>query len=77
MSTKRLALFLCDTPIPAVVAIDGDYSAIFHELLRKSLPNPSVSFTVDSFDVRNKMEYPDEVDKYDGIIYTGSGAYCS
>ncbi|KAJ3558428.1 hypothetical protein NM688_g930 [Phlebia brevispora] len=74
MATKRLALLLCDTPIPAVQATDGDYSAIFHELLQKSLPNPSAPFVLDSFDVKNKMEYPDDVDKYDGILMTGSAA---
>ena len=72
--TKAIALFLCDTPHPKVVAQDGDYRTIFRELLRKSLPDPSVEYTVDDFDVVHKMEYPDSVDKYDAILLTGSGA---
>ena len=73
MTTKQLALFLCDTPIPAVLSTDGDYTAIFNDLLRKALPDPSATFTLDPYDVRNKMEYPEDVDRYDGIILTGSG----
>ena len=74
MSTKRIALFLCDTPPPAVVSQNGDYRAIFRELLRHALPDPEVSYTVDDYDVRNKMEYPEDVGHYDGIMLTGSGA---
>ena len=73
MTAKRLALFLCDTPIPAVLSTDGDYTAIFNDLLRKALPDKSATFTLDPYDVRNKMEYPEDVDRYDGIILTGSG----
>ncbi|KAI0686455.1 class I glutamine amidotransferase-like protein [Cytidiella melzeri] len=76
MPTIRLALFICDTPIPAVVAQDGDYTTIFDELLRNSLPKEQSSSTyeMDSFDVRNKMEYPEDIDRYHAIVYTGSAA---
>ncbi|KAI0087198.1 class I glutamine amidotransferase-like protein [Irpex rosettiformis] len=76
MTTIRLALFLCDTPIPKVIAQDGDYTVIFGELWRKSFPKDqtSVKYEMDSYDVRNKLEYPEDIDKYDGIVYTGSAA---
>lgn len=75
MTTIRLALFLCDTPIPKVLSQDGDYTAIFAELLRKSFPEheTSVKYQMNSYDVRNKLEYPQNIDEYDGILYTGSG----
>ncbi|KAL6300352.1 class I glutamine amidotransferase-like protein [Sparassis latifolia] len=74
-SSIRVALFLCDTPIPSVVAEDGDYTDVFNALLEKSLPEISaVTFTLDSYDVRNKQEYPPNIDDYHGIILTGSAA---
>jgi hypothetical protein len=71
-SPIRLALFLCDTPIQPVLDVDGDYTKIFDDLLRKSAPS-NVTYIMDSFDVRNKMEYPKDIDQYNGIILTGSG----
>ncbi|KAI0946488.1 hypothetical protein AcW1_009938 [Taiwanofungus camphoratus] len=74
-SPVRIALFLCDTPIPAVRATDGDYTAIFGVLLRNSLPSDStVDYIMDPYDVRDKQEYPQNVDSYRGIILTGSAA---
>lgn len=77
MSAKpriRIALFLCDTPIPAVQATDGDYTVIFDKLLRNSLPsNTQSEYVLDPYDVRNKQEYPAHVDDYNAIILTGSG----
>ncbi|KIP04084.1 hypothetical protein PHLGIDRAFT_129743 [Phlebiopsis gigantea 11061_1 CR5-6] len=70
----RIALFLCDTPIPPVVEESGDYAQIFSDFIRKSTPNDAVSFVMDPYDVRNKMEYPEDVDKYDAIMLTGSAA---
>ncbi|CCM04362.1 uncharacterized protein FIBRA_06534 [Fibroporia radiculosa] len=71
----HLALFLCDTPIPGVLASHGDYTAIFNVLLRDSLPVESgIAFTLDPYDVRNKLEYPQNIDEYSGIILTGSAA---
>ncbi|KZT03619.1 class I glutamine amidotransferase-like protein [Laetiporus sulphureus 93-53] len=71
----RIALLLCDTPIPAVQSTDGDYTAIFNTLLRNSLPLGSgTDYILDSYDVRNKQEYPRNVDDYQAIILTGSAA---
>lgn len=69
----RIALFLCDTPIPSIVEESGTYVRIFSDFIRKSTPNDAVSFVMDPYDVRNKMEYPEDVDKYDAIMLTGSG----
>ncbi|PCH38959.1 class I glutamine amidotransferase-like protein [Wolfiporia cocos MD-104 SS10] len=72
---KRIALLLCDTPIPDVVSTDGDYTAIFSTLLRNALPKGAdVDFTVDPYDVRNKLEYPASIDDYDALMLTGSAA---
>ncbi|KAI0343866.1 class I glutamine amidotransferase-like protein [Trametopsis cervina] len=76
MPTIRLALFICDTPIPTVLAQDGDYTEIFGNLWQKSFPkdDPSLKYEMDSFDVRNKMEYPEDIDRYQAVVYTGSAA---
>ncbi|OCH88016.1 class I glutamine amidotransferase-like protein [Obba rivulosa] len=71
----RVALFLCDTPIPTVRATDGDYTDIFNALLRSSFPsNSATEFSLEPYEVREKMEYPDKVDDYRAIILTGSAA---
>ncbi|KAI0247387.1 class I glutamine amidotransferase-like protein [Lactifluus subvellereus] len=72
----RLALLVCDIPIPAVVKDHGEYPMIFNRLLRTSLPDGFVDFTLDSYDVRYAMEYPTAslLDTFDGIIITGSAA---
>ena len=69
----RIALFLCDTPAQAVVDADGDYIKIFGEFVRKSIPSDDVTYTIDPYDVRNAMVYPEDIDKYDAIMMTGSG----
>ena len=70
----RLALLLCDTPIPRVLEKHGNYHKIFDSWLRKTSPVDS-DFTLDAFDVVTKMEYPPEDAKYDGVILTGSGQW--
>ena len=78
----RIAVLLCDTPIEPVLAAQGDYGEIFRTLFRKSLeaveassPDEAseVDFEVDAFDVRTKLEYPENVDEYDAVLLTGSG----
>lgn len=71
MTPIRLAILLCDTPVPPVLKEHGDYHKIFSAWLRGA--SPSVDFTLDAFDVVNRMEYPPEDAKYDGILLTGSG----
>ncbi|KAL0064544.1 hypothetical protein AAF712_008489 [Marasmius tenuissimus] len=76
-SSKRvkIALFLCDTPIPVVLAAHGDYTNIFRTLLESTLP-PNFELVLDPYDVVNKMEYPDDdkLKEYDAIMLTGSAA---
>lgn len=71
MTPIRLAILLCDTPAPPVLKEDGDYYKIFDAWLRAA--SPSADFTLEAFDVVNKMEYPPEDFKHDGILLTGSG----
>lgn len=77
MATRipRLALLLCDTPIPEVKKDHGEYPMIFGRLFRTSLPDGIADFVMDPYDVRNAKEYPemDILDTYDGIVITGSG----
>ena len=79
----RLALLLCDTPMPAVQREYGDYAQIFKHLLRNALPasksgsdgDAPPPFILDAFDVVHKMEYPkeEELETYDAVLLTGSG----
>lgn len=78
--TIRIALLLCATPIPTVLAEHGDYTAMFTRVFRDSLPKESgCEVHIDPYDVRTKMEYPDESqmggdDGYKAVVMTGSGA---
>ncbi|KAG9093679.1 hypothetical protein FRC07_011431, partial [Ceratobasidium sp. 392] len=80
----NLALLICDTPLPEVIAAHGTYLEIFRTHLDKSLQyvlqtarhSPgSVQFTLDGYDVV-KGAYPDDtkLSEYDGILITGSAA---
>ncbi|KAJ7254658.1 class I glutamine amidotransferase-like protein [Mycena haematopus] len=83
---KRIALLICDTPPPAIVAAHGDYHALFTRLLHAALPNLSTpnpstaecTLTLDPFDVVVKLEYPPDEQLapggYDGVLITGSKA---
>jgi len=78
MATRvpRLALLVCDIPIPEVVKDYGEYPIIFDRLFRTSLPNGLADLALDAYDVRNAKEYPqmDLLDTYDGIVISGSSA---
>lgn len=74
-SPIRIALFLCDKPIPAVQATDGDYTAVFDTLLRKSLPSDAgINYVLEPYDIREEQRYPENIDDYRAIIMTGSAA---
>ena len=47
--TPRLALLLCDTPIPAVLQSSGDYHEIFKTLFRSALPSELADFAIDAY----------------------------
>ena len=72
----KIAVLLCDTPLPAIVASQGDYGRIFETLFRNALREaggPETEFVVDAYDVRNEQVYPQDVDQYDAVLLTGSG----
>ncbi|GAO52578.1 GMP synthase [Saitoella complicata NRRL Y-17804] len=73
----RIAIFECDTPVPAVLEKYGTYGSIFTTLLTRAseATTPAVRVRCDCFDVI-KQEYPDSLSKYDGILITGS-RHCS
>ncbi|KAK0459975.1 class I glutamine amidotransferase-like protein [Desarmillaria tabescens] len=70
MSPMKLAVLLCDTPLPEVVATYGDYASIFHRLLSSSSYAPP--FTLDPYDVVSANSYPEDPTSYDAILLTGS-----
>ncbi len=79
----KLALLMCDTPIPSVREEFGTYLDIFRTQLSLSNPDQSFPFTLDAFDVVGAQEYPDlnapvsDGDGYRGILISGSGVYRS
>ncbi|KAF9465868.1 class I glutamine amidotransferase-like protein [Collybia nuda] len=74
-STKSLALLICGSLTANLIEKYGDYSQVFGTFFRNSLPE-NTDFTLDAYDVFNKMEYPSEekLGQYDGIVLTGSAA---
>ncbi|KAF9234197.1 class I glutamine amidotransferase-like protein [Melanogaster broomeanus] len=82
MAALRLAILVCDTPMPSVKAVHGDYRQIFEALLASSLApinaskpdQAQVTFTLDGYDVVTEMAYPPDEEEYDGLLLTGSAA---
>ena len=81
MTPRRIALLVCDTPIPSVREDYGLYPDIFRSFLSKSLSKlpvgEDVKFELDSYDVTSQ-QYPSENDLevgsgYNAIMITGSG----
>lgn len=73
----RLALLKCSQPVPVILETVGDYTPIFRTLLEASLDvsrpgTEPMSFTLDGYDVVNKMEYPPDDVEYDGLLISGS-----
>ena len=73
--SKKLALLMCDTPIPAVREKYGTYLDIFRKQLHDSNPDVSFPFTLDGYDVVTAQEYPnlDHDAGYAGVLISGSG----
>lgn len=74
----RIAILVCDTPVPNVVARFGNYGNIFTTLLKAgadSLTSQDISSTsgleISSFDVVIAQEYPN-LEDVDGILISGS-----
>lgn len=86
--TIRIALLLCDTPLPLVQRELNypTYTPVFLSHLQDTLESypdkkavEGVQLEVDSFDVVGKQEYPDESKVregwYDAVMMTGSGKH--
>ena len=71
----RLALLMCDTPVPAVLKNHGTYLDIFRDQLRFSNPRTEFPFELDGYDVVDAQEYPDPDSGYTCILISGSGMY--
>lgn len=69
----KLALLMCDTPVPAVRATHGTYLDIFRKQLHGSNPDASFPFTLDGYDVVDAEQYPDLDAGYKGVLISGSG----
>ncbi len=73
----RLALLVCDTPVPTVVSTYGDYLDIFRTFLDTSLAfasDPKPSFILSGYDVvQGKFPTPEDLSYTDGILISGSG----
>lgn len=77
-NATKLALLICDTPVPAVLERDGTYHDVYHTWLRITHPKndiPSEStFILEGFDVKEQI-YPDlDSNNYSGILISGSGS---
>ncbi|EIN05524.1 class I glutamine amidotransferase-like protein [Punctularia strigosozonata HHB-11173 SS5] len=71
----RLALLVCDTPLPAIVAQHGDYRDVFRRLFIDSLPpHRKDDLILDAYDVVKEMSYPPPDEEYGGVVLTGSAA---
>ena len=69
----RLALLVCGVVSPALADVHGDYT-VFNTRLFASSYKPD-AFTLDSYDA-TASKYPtdDDLDKYNALVLTGSGA---
>lgn len=76
MTTLAIALLVCDTPPAHIATAHGDYATLFSALLMRAFARlrPGATLTVDPYDVRSRMEYPEDLSAYDGVLITGSVA---
>ncbi|KAI4801278.1 class I glutamine amidotransferase-like protein [Aureobasidium sp. EXF-8845] len=78
MPTLRIAILECDTPLDKVLDKYGSYGDIFTALLKQaskevtSEDGESVQVECTNYDVVDKQEYPEDLDKVDAILMTGS-----
>jgi hypothetical protein len=73
----RLAVLLCDTPLPSVQPQHGaTYHPIFDALLKASVPE-GITYELAPYDVVTEMAYPteQEMEEMDGVLLTGSGRH--
>jgi hypothetical protein len=81
MPTLRIAILECDTPLDKVLDKYGSYGDIFTALLKQagkevtSEGGESVQVECTNYDVVDKQEYPEDLDKVDAILMTGSSKF--
>ncbi|KAI8587035.1 class I glutamine amidotransferase-like protein [Geranomyces variabilis] len=72
----RIALLICDTPLPVVVEKYGDYEKLFGELLRQgaaaySASTKPVNLEIEAFNVV-EGQYPVDISNFSAFVLTGS-----
>lgn len=77
MPTLRIAILECDTPMDKVLDKYGSYGDIFTALLRQAAQDltaagEKVQVECSNYDVVHKQEYPEDLDKVDAVLMTGS-----
>ncbi|KAI4745570.1 class I glutamine amidotransferase-like protein [Aureobasidium sp. EXF-12298] len=78
MPTFHVAILECDTPLDKVLNKYGSYGDIFTALLKQASEEVSseagekVQVECTNYDVVTKQEYPEDLDKVDAILMTGS-----
>lgn len=78
MPTFRVAILECDTPLDKVLNKYGSYGDIFTAILKQASEEVSseagekVQVECTNYDVVTKQEYPEDLDKVDAILMTGS-----
>ncbi|CAO3644275.1 unnamed protein product [Cunninghamella blakesleeana] len=75
MVKLHLALLVCDTPKPHIVAKYGDYPVMFNKVFNTATDSEkekNIQVTWETFDVVHKQEYPTDINAFDGIVITGS-----
>jgi hypothetical protein len=81
MPTFRVAILECDTPLDKVLNKYGSYGDIFTALLKQaseevtSEVGEKVQVECTNYDVVTKQEYPEDLDKVDAILMTGSSKF--
>jgi hypothetical protein len=81
MPTLRIAILECDTPLDKVLDKYGSYGDIFTALLKQaskevtSESGEKVQVECTNYDVVSKQDYPEDLDKVDAILMTGSSKF--
>ncbi|KAJ9138454.1 GMP synthase [Pleurostoma richardsiae] len=70
----RLAILMCDTPLPGTVAKLKDYGGVFTDLFRRAVaPQPLESaLSITTYHVRDAPDSYPSLDEVDALLITGS-----
>ncbi|KAI4749309.1 class I glutamine amidotransferase-like protein [Aureobasidium sp. EXF-12298] len=76
--TLRIVILECDTPMDKVLNKYGSYGDIFAALLKQAAQDltaaggEKMQVECSNYDVVDKQEYPEDLDKVDAVLMTGS-----